>query len=73
MCFASLDKIYIAIHTIDMGRCGDMMTAKIFENGRNQAVRLPKEDRFNGRSVGGRLGTGTYIIRQTPAGFEKIT
>ncbi len=50
-----------------------MMTAKIFENGRNQAVRLPKEDRFNGRSVGGRLGTGTYIIRQTPAGFEKIT
>ena len=25
-----------------------MMTAKLFENGRSQAVRLPKEYRFNG-------------------------
>ena len=24
-----------------------MMTAKVFENGRSQAVRLPKECRFN--------------------------
>ncbi len=24
-----------------------MMTAKVFENGRSQAVRLPKEYRFN--------------------------
>ncbi len=28
-----------------------MMTAKIFENGRSQAVRLPKECRFNGSEV----------------------
>lgn len=28
-----------------------MMTAKIFENGRSQAVRLPKEYRFNGEEV----------------------
>lgn len=24
-----------------------MMTAKVFENGKSQAVRLPKENRFN--------------------------
>lgn len=28
-----------------------MMTAKIFENGRSQAVRLPKECRFNDNEV----------------------
>jgi antitoxin VapB len=28
-----------------------MMTAKIFENGRSQAVRLPKECRFNSDEV----------------------
>lgn len=28
-----------------------MMTAKIFENGRSQAVRLPRECRFNGEEV----------------------
>lgn len=28
-----------------------MMTAKIFENGRSQAVRLPKECRFAGSEV----------------------
>ena len=29
-----------------------MMTAKLFENGRSQAVRLPKEYRFNGDEEG---------------------
>ena len=28
-----------------------MITAKIFENGRSQAVRLPKECRFSGNEV----------------------
>ncbi len=28
-----------------------MLTAKLFENGRSQAVRLPKECRFNGDEV----------------------
>lgn len=28
-----------------------MMTAKLFENGRSQAVRLPKEYRFEGSEV----------------------
>ena len=29
-----------------------MMTAKLFENGRSQAVRLPKECRFSGEGGG---------------------
>lgn len=29
-----------------------MMYAKLFENGRSQAVRLPKEYRFDGNEVG---------------------
>ena len=29
----------------------NMMTAKLFENGRSQAVRLPKECRFSGDEV----------------------
>ena len=34
-----------------------MMTAKLFENGRSQAVRLPKEYRFSGSEVAiGRIG-----------------
>lgn len=28
-----------------------MMTAKVFENGRSQAVRLPKEYRFNDEEI----------------------
>jgi len=28
-----------------------MMTAKVFENGRSQAIRLPKECRFTGSEV----------------------
>ena len=29
-----------------------MITARLFKNGRSQAVRLPKECRFNSREVG---------------------
>ena len=29
----------------------DMMTAKVFENGRSQAIRLPKECRFSSNEV----------------------
>lgn len=32
-----------------------MMTAKVFENGRSQAVRLPKEYRFTQEEVGERM------------------
>ena len=43
-----LTKIYILVYT-DSNRkeLSVMMTAKVFENGRSQAVRLPKEYRFN--------------------------
>ena len=41
-----------------------MMTAKVFENGRSQAVRLPKECRFNTDEVAvNRIG---YIVLLMP-------
>lgn len=40
-----------------------METAKIFENGRSQAVRLPKKFRFHGDEVFvQRLGTAVILI-----------
>lgn len=48
----NLDIIYIMVYTENgRRRCMEMMTAKIFENGRSQAVRLPKECRFSGEEV----------------------
>jgi antitoxin VapB len=46
-----LDIIYIMIYTLGIRRYPGMMTAKLFENGRSQAVRLPKECRFSGDEV----------------------
>lgn len=43
--------IYITIYTINERQVRTMMTAKIFENGRSQAVRLPKECRFGTEEV----------------------
>lgn len=43
--------VYTLIYT-KIGRTViDMMTAKVFENGRSQAVRLPKECRFSSDEV----------------------
>ncbi len=43
-----------------------MMTAKIFENGRSQAVRLPKECRFNTDEVSvNRIGDIVLLIPKT--------
>ena len=39
--------VYIMVDTKEV----PMKTAKLFENGRSQAVRLPKECRFRGREV----------------------
>ncbi len=40
-----------------------METAKLFENGRSQAVRLPKQFRFNGEEVFiKRLGRSVMLI-----------
>lgn len=42
--------VYTMVYTYDRRRCF-MMTVKLFENGRSQAVRLPKEYRFSGDEV----------------------
>ena len=43
-----------------------MLTAKIFENGRSQAVRLPKECRFNTDEVAvNRIGDIVLLIPKT--------
>lgn len=43
-----------------------MMTAKVFENGRSQAVRLPKECRFNTEEVAvNRIGDIVLLMPKT--------
>lgn len=43
-----------------------MLTAKIFKNGRSQAVRLPKEYRFNSDEVAvNRIGDIVMLIPKT--------
>ena len=43
-----------------------MMTAKVFENGRSQAVRLPKECRFNTDEVAvNKIGDIVLLIPKT--------
>jgi len=39
--------VYILVYTMNEGTVMVMTMAKIFENGRSQAVRLPKEYRFS--------------------------
>lgn len=42
-----------------------MSTAKLFQNGRSQAVRLPKEFRFEGREVQiKRVGNAVMLLPQ---------
>jgi antitoxin VapB len=48
-------------------------TAKLFKNGRSQAVRLPKEFRFEGREVAIRRDptTGDVVLSQPPVQHTK--
>jgi antitoxin VapB len=39
------------VYTINRKKVINMMTAKVFENGRSQAIRLPKECRFTSDEV----------------------
>lgn len=49
-----------------------MMTAKIFENGRSQAVRLPKEYRFDEKEVAiNKIGDIVMIMPKT-GNFENF-
>ena len=42
-----------------------MMTAKLFENGRSQAVRLPKECRFSGDEVSvSKVGDAVILLQK---------
>jgi antitoxin VapB len=43
--------VYTLVYTRGERRVIDMMTAKVFENGRSQAIRLPKECRFSSDEV----------------------
>ena len=43
--------VYTTIYTISERKVIIMMTAKVFENGRSQAIRLPKECRFSSDEV----------------------
>ena len=46
-----LTMVYIVVYTINERKVINMMTAKVFENGRSQAIRLPKECRFTSDEV----------------------
>jgi len=46
-----LTTVYTTIYTISERKVIIMMTAKVFENGRSQAIRLPKECRFSSDEV----------------------
>ena len=46
-----LTMVYIAVYTMNERNVIIMMTAKVFENGRSQAIRLPKECRFTSDEV----------------------
>ena len=43
--------VYTAVYTKNERKVIIMMTAKVFENGRSQAIRLPKECRFTSDEV----------------------
>ncbi len=46
-----LEKIYTMVYTSNVRGYITMMNAKLFKNGQSQAVRLPKEYRFEGDEV----------------------
>lgn len=47
-----------------------MQTAKLFTNGRSQAVRLPKEFRFEGEEVFIEKVGNTVVLRPAPKGWD---
>jgi antitoxin VapB len=49
-----------------------METAKIFQNGRSQAVRLPKEFRFKGKEVFIHREGSKVILSEKPDSWENF-
>lgn len=59
-------KVYILIYTNLRKELVALMTAKVFENGRSQAVRLPKEYRFNTDEVAvNKIGDIVILVPKT--------
>ena len=56
------------IPLVDTKRDAAMATAKLFKNGRSQAVRLPKEFRFEGSEVRIRREGEKVILEPVPEG-----
>jgi antitoxin VapB len=50
--------------------CPMAQTAKLFMNGRSQAVRLPAEFRFSGREVFIERQGDAVVLRPKPAGWD---
>ena len=46
-----LDLVHIMVYILNERKVILMMTAKVFKNGRSQAIRLPKECRFSSDEV----------------------
>ncbi len=50
----------------------EMETAKIFQNGRSQAVRLPKEFRFKGKEVYIHREGSKVILSEKPDSWDEF-
>jgi antitoxin VapB len=64
--------LHLIYHGIDSLEVPMARTAKLFRNGRSQAVRLPSEYRFEGSEVYVRRdpGTGDVILSRRPESWE---
>ena len=73
MAVCMIDKVYIVVDTAE--RPPMSQTAKIFTNGRSQAVRLPAAYRFDTREVFIRqdAATGDVILSRRPADWNGFT
>ena len=62
--------IYIMVSIIAVMGCTMTKTAKLFTTGRSQAVRLPKEFRFEGSEVFIRKEGDEVILSEKPVSWE---
>ena len=62
--------IYIMVSIVVVIRCTMTKTAKLFTTGRSQAVRLPKEFRFESSEVFIRKEGDEVILSEKPVSWE---
>src|SRR5580704_9643351 len=67
-----LDRYHVIYSGIDQRRAGMPQTAKLFRNGRSQAVRLPADFRFPGSEVYVRRdpASGDVILSRRPDSWQ---